>query len=126
MTILKKFDWKTGRDFSMSAGAMCMTVLLVCSVWLVPATSAAESKLTGTLYGQTSGGNRYPIPFASIQFCEKTGDCVDTFTGADGSYSIDVDHESDYNVIAPSRDGGFLSDDIFIRRGMKNLDILAD
>ncbi len=126
MKIPMKYVWKDSKRLSRALETACLAGLLACSVWLIPAPSAAESRLTGTLYGQSSGGGRYPIPFASLQFCAHSGGCVDTFTGADGSYSVDVDQGSKYQVIAPSRDGGSVSDDVFIGRRMKHLDILAD
>ncbi len=106
-------------------GAACLTGVLAYAAWSIPTPSAAESQLTGVLYGQ-SDGNRFPMPNAALQFCVPNGSCVDTFTGADGSYSIHVNEEARYEVIAPSADGGFVSEDIYIKRGMQTLDILAD
>ena len=114
------------RSLSQVLGAACLTGLVAYAAWSVPTPSAAESRLTGKLYGQSAGGNRYPIPHATLQFCLPSGGCVDTFTGADGSYSVRVNQGANYQVIAPSRDGGFVSENVYIGRGVRKLDILAD
>ena len=126
MTPRTKYVSKKIRNLPQALGAACLTGLLAYAAWSVPTPSAAESRLTGKLYGQSSAGSRYPIPHASLQFCVPSGGCVDTFTGADGSYSVRVNQGANYEVIAPARDGGFVSEKVFIDRGMRQLDILAD
>ncbi|MEM9107404.1 MAG: hypothetical protein AAGC96_17275 [Pseudomonadota bacterium] len=106
-------------------GAACLTAIVAYAAWLIPTPSAAESQLTGVLYGEANG-DRYPMPNASLQFCVPSGGCVDTSTGADGSYSIRINEGARYMIIAPSGDGGFFSEDIYIRHGMDKLDIFAD
>lgn len=106
-------------------GAAFLTGLLAYAAWSIPTPSAAESQITGVLYGEADG-NRYPMPHASMQFCLPNGGCIDTFTGDDGSYSIRINEGARYEVITPSADGGFVSEDIYIRPGMDKLDIFAD
>ena len=106
-------------------GAAILTGLVVYAAWSIPTSRAAESRLTGILYGQ-SDGNRQPMPHASLQFCVPNGGCVDTFTGDDGSYSVHINEGARYLIIAPSGDGGFVSEDVYIRQGMEKLDIFAD
>ena len=114
------------KSLSQAVGAACLTGLVAYAAWSVPTPSAAESRLTGKLYGQSKGGNRYPIPNASLQFCVPAGGCIDTFTGADGSYSVRINQGVNYQVIAPSRDGGFVSENVYVGKGVRKLDILAD
>lgn len=123
---MKKSVSNKNRSLSRVLGAACLTGLVAYAAWSVPTSSAAESRLTGKLYGQSKGGSRYPIPNASLQFCVPSGGCTDTFTGADGSYSVKVNQGANYQIIAPSRDGGFVSENVYIGRGVHRLDILAD